>query len=362
MQLNCSRDPPLLRTLEADRTLKPPRSPLIVGQAGEGLGMREISVEEYMEFLKQHGEVTVEGQRIPLGPIKVRRLTPLPKELTDVSTTVWSFPKRGSWATHKGDYRGNWPPQIPRALMLMYTKPGDVVLDQMMGSGTTLVEAKLLGRNAIGVDINLDAAMLAMHRLYHLEKALEEHGGGATLEEYLGFLGGEDASLDAIRRAWFRVYVGDARSLNKIEDESIDLIATHPPYFNIIRYSRSKERVEGDLSRARSLEEYLSWMRSIARESYRVLKPGKHCAILVGDTRVGKHYVPITHHVLRVFLEEGFILREEIVKIQHKMKTTREFWIRRRRDFLLIYHEKLYIFRKPLDENDRRKYRYSTLT
>ena len=103
-------------------------------------------------------------------------------------------------------------------------------------------------------------------------------------------------------------------------------------------------------------------MREIARESYRVLKPGRHCAILVGDTRIGKHYVPITHHVLRVFLEAGFILKEEVVKIQHKMKTTREFWGRRKRDFLLIYHEKLYIFRKPLDENDRRKYKYSTLS
>ena len=38
--------------------------------------------------------------------------------------------------------------------MLMSTDPGDLVLDQFVGGGTTLVEAKLLNRNAIGVDVN----------------------------------------------------------------------------------------------------------------------------------------------------------------------------------------------------------------
>ena len=43
---------------------------------------------------------------------------------------------------------------MPRNLILRYSNPGDWVLDQFMGSGTTLVEAKLLNRNAVGVDIN----------------------------------------------------------------------------------------------------------------------------------------------------------------------------------------------------------------
>jgi len=43
-----------------------------------------------------------------------------------------------------------------------------------------------------------------------------------------------------------------------------------------------------------------------------------------------------------ILLGRGFILREKVVKIQHKMKTTREIWKKlRNRDFLLIYHEKL---------------------
>ena len=55
---------------------------------------------------------------------------------------------------HSGKYRGNWSPYVPRNLILRYSKPGDWILDQFMGSGTTLVEAKLLNRHAVGVDIN----------------------------------------------------------------------------------------------------------------------------------------------------------------------------------------------------------------
>ncbi len=316
--------------------------------------MRLISYDEYLKYIRDHKEIVIEKNRIKLEPISIKRLNPVGEEFkeTDILTTVWSFRRRGLWATHRGDYRGNWAPQIPRALITMYTEPGDIVLDQMVGSGTTCIEARLLGRNCIGVDINYNAVILTLHRLYYLEKYARENKDADHDEgEY----------INNVLNAWSRIYHGDARRLDKIDDELIDLVATHPPYFNIIRYGRRDERVEGDLSKARSLGEYLEWIGEIATESYRVLKPGGYCAILIGDTRIHKHYVPISHHVLKVFLDKGFILKEEIIKIQHKMKTTREVWSRiRKRDFLLIYHEKLFIFRKPVDEGEYKKYKYSS--
>jgi len=149
-----------------------------------------------------------------------------------------------------------------------------MVLDQMAGSGTTLVECKLLGRHAIGVDINPDAVMVARNRLD------------------FGY-----ALLDADYMApEIKTYVGDARNLNLIEDESIDLIATHPPYASIIPYSHA--RVEGDLSSVHDIGEFAGEMRRVAGECMRVLKPGKHCALLMGDARRGKHFVPITPRVI----------------------------------------------------------------
>ena len=84
-----------------------------------------------------------------------------PNNFSSEQTTVWSFPDRGKWATHSGRYRGNWSPYIPRNLILRYSKPGDWILDQFLGSGTTLVEAKLLNRNAIGIDINPQSVALS---------------------------------------------------------------------------------------------------------------------------------------------------------------------------------------------------------
>ncbi len=69
-----------------------------------------------------------------------------PEDFDLERTTVWSFQKRGNWATHRGDFRGNWAPEIPRNIMTRYSKKGDLVLDQFVGSGTTVIEAKLLNK------------------------------------------------------------------------------------------------------------------------------------------------------------------------------------------------------------------------
>ena len=290
--------------------------------------MREITERDYREFIKTNKVLTFKDRigkreiKIEIGkPHKIKRLQPKNFELE--GTTVWSFPKRGDWATHKGNYRGNWPPQLARNIIMRYSKPGEVVLDQMCGSGTTLVECKLLGRNAIGVDINMSCIMLTRDRLNFNYQTLDE-----------------------LPKTFQKTYVGDARNLNLIEDESIDLIATHPPYASIIPYS--EEKIEGDLSYVKSIDEYVEEMRKVAEESYRVLKQDKYCAILVGDTRINKHYVPISFRVMQAFLDVGFILKEDIIKHQWRCKAT-PFWLKKsvESNFLLIMHEHLFVFRKP---------------
>jgi DNA modification methylase len=207
----------------------------------------------------------------------------------------------------------------------------------MVGSGTTLVECRLLGRNGIGIDVNYHALMLAFDRLNFEPSSLYEE----------------------LPKTSIRLFHGDARNLTAIQDETVDLVATHPPYAGIITYSKGMP-VEGDLSQIRSLEGFLSAIEQVARECYRVLKPNKHCAILIGDTRRHKHYIPIAYRVMERFLAVGFILREDIIKVQWNMKSTRDRWLRGSvRDFMLIYHEHLFVFRKPDANEDIRKFKGS---
>ncbi len=88
-----------------------------------------------------------------------------PKNFKEETTTFWSFKKRGDWATHSGEYRGNWSPYIPRNVILKYSRPGELVLDHFCGAGTTAIECKLLGRKSIALDINEKAIELAKQKL-----------------------------------------------------------------------------------------------------------------------------------------------------------------------------------------------------
>ena len=93
------------------------------------------------------------------------KLNYIPKDFKLEKNSIWSFKERGNWATHKGDYRGNCPPQVPRNLILKYIKEKDIVLDPFCGSGTTMIECKLLNRTGLGIDINSDALNITKARL-----------------------------------------------------------------------------------------------------------------------------------------------------------------------------------------------------
>lgn len=248
-----------------------------------------------------------------MAKAKIARWEPDDFELE--MNTVWSFPTRGNWATHDAKYRGNWSPYIPRNLLLRYSSEDDMVLDQFAGGGTTLVEAKLLGRNIIGVDVNPDAL--------------------ARCKDKCNF------ERDNCGKVY--LHRGDARRLTFIPDESIDCICTHPPYANIIAYS---EDIAEDLSHCK-VPEFLAEMKSVAAESYRVLKRGKFCAILMGDTRQKGCVIPMSFEVMKTFEAAGFTLKEIIIKEQHNCKAT-GYWKTNsiKYNFLLLAHEYLFVFKK----------------
>lgn len=228
-------------------------------------------------------------------------------------TTIWSFPKRGNWATHSGEYRGNWSPYVPRNLILRYSKKGDWVLDQFVGSGTTLIEAKLLGRNAVGLDINNKALDITRKKL----------------------------DFPSNSRSFIKIEKCSARSMSFLKNEKIDFICTHPPYANIIQYSKKNP---DDISLL-PYEDFLIAMQDVARESYRVLKPGHFCAFMMGDIRKRGNVVDLGFQTMDIFRRCGFILKEIIIKEQHNCRSTPQ-WNSINKDFLLLAHEYIFVLRK----------------
>ncbi|MDD5770175.1 MAG: DNA methyltransferase [Candidatus Gracilibacteria bacterium] len=233
-------------------------------------------------------------------------------------STVWSFPRRGNWATHNSKYRGNWSPEVVRNLILRYSKEGDFLFDPMIGGGTTAIECKLLNRNLFAYDVNPNSIELT--------------------KQLLNFNSDFNSKVE--------INYSDAREKHgDLKDESIDFILTHPPYVDIIKYSDGK--IKEDLSNIHSLDEFCDEIEKVAKECFRVLKKDKYCAILIGDTRRNKLYQPLAFKVMERFLKVGFVLKEDIIKEQHNCKAT-GFWVNKSKDanFLLIMHEHLFIFKK----------------
>ena len=231
------------------------------------------------------------------------------------TTTIWSFPDRGNWATHNGDYRGNWSPHIPKNLILKYTKQEDTVLDCFLGSGTTLIECKLLNRNGIGIDINPESISIAQNRL----------------------------NFNISNKSKQIIYTGDSKHLNMIEDNSIDFICTHPPYANIIKYSNS---IENDLSLL-DYNEFLEEFKIVAKELYRILKPNHYCSFMIGDIRKQGFVIPLGFNSMQLFIDKGFRLKEIIIKEQHNCKST-SYWEKKSKqlDFYLLAHEYIFVLQK----------------
>lgn len=199
-------------------------------------------------------------------------------------------------------------------MILCYSQEGDTVLDPFIGGGTTAVEAKLTNRNFVGFDINPEAVELSRRKC--------------------------DFQFDTT--ATSVIDVADARKL-PLNDNSVDLICAHPPYADIIHYS---ENIEGDLSLL-PIKDFLFEMGKVADECRRVLKKGKFCAILMGDTRKKGMVQPLAFETMRVFELAGFKMKEIIIKEQHNCKAT-GYWKTNsiKFNFLLLTHEYLFVFKK----------------
>ena len=134
---------------------------------------------------------------------------------------------------------------------------------------------------------------------------------------------------------------GTATNLEFIKDRSIDLICTHPPYADIIKYSKD---IEDDISLL-SVDMFLKQITEVAKESYRVLKKNKICAVMMGDIRRKGNVVPLGFKVMDSFLQVGFKSKEIIIREQHNCSSTK-YWENKNNNFLLLAHEYIFVFQK----------------
>ena len=110
-----------------------------------------------------------------------------------------------------------------------------------------------------------------------------------------------DNSVKIPRNILDRIILGDSSKMDSIPDNSIHLMITSPPY-NV------RKSYDDDLS----LEEYLSLLRAVFKETWRVLVPGGRAAINIAN--IGrKPYIPLHAFIIEIMRDIGFHMRGEII-------------------------------------------------
>jgi len=291
----------------------------------EGLSPMEIARECYMLFTWRVIEREIvklsEEKGLVIAPPLKKKIKTWNGEEDLQRTTVWKFGKRGTWAVHNGLYRGNWPPQVPNNIIRRYSDEGDLVLDPFLGGGTTVIESWLLGRKSIGLDISPHAISISKKRI---EEMVVKAPKG---------------KLNPLFKPI--ILEGDARDLSFLEESSVDLICTQPPYLNALRYT---EYHPNDLSHIKNANEFCREFRKVAKELFRVLKKGKVCAVQMGDTRQNGEFIPLGFMIFQVLLSTGFKTNNIVIKLQYADRSTGFY---KNLKELQIAHEYIFIMKKP---------------
>lgn len=89
---------------------------------------------------------------------------------SDITVPFWSMPENTDHPTQKSE-------KLVAKLLLASSRPGDLILDPFLGSGTTSVVSKKLGRNFIGIELDEEFCLLA-------EKRLELAAGAQSIQGY----------------------------------------------------------------------------------------------------------------------------------------------------------------------------------
>jgi len=175
------------------------------------------------------------------GPIDIDEEIPILE-----ATTFWDFPRQSYGSTPKGDnkYAGVTPALIIYNLIWRYTAPGDLVVDPMCGSGTTIDVCKEEKRKAIGYDIN-------------------------------------PVRPDIIQN--------DARKI-PLENDSVDMVFIDSPYGDNVRYNDHPDNI-GNISS--ESEKFYDELEKVMSESHRILKEGKALGWLIGDQWVKQRFTPV---------------------------------------------------------------------
>jgi len=234
----------------------------------------------------------------------VNRLNDLSaKEWVPETVSVWIQRGLGQGHDHAQIERQHPAPfsfQDVARLIRFFSKTGELVLDPFVGVGSTLKAAALEGRRGIGIELNKKYVDLSRLRLKT-----------------------ELADIESICRDQ-KVLQGDARRLiPRLEEQSVKLVVTSPPYWNILHKEDHKARQERiahgldtryssddkDLGNIETYPAFLTALADTLALTRKCIVDGGHLCVVVGDFRHGSRYFMFHADIAHEMEARGFTLK-----------------------------------------------------
>lgn len=274
-------------------------------------------------------------------------------------------------------YKGKFHPQMIRALMnIIKIKPGEILLDPFVGSGTAILEAQVLGINGIGIDISPLCVLISKVKtesvdvldeikkykdFYLFKKSGKEPSNervrnfykvaemmahsdqsrrgknfeSSFISDALKMIASVEDYNNAIKKhnlkiGKTKILEGDARKI-KLNNESVDGIITSPPYSIALNYVANDahslkalgydlEKIKEDFIGVRGtglnkFELYDKDMEKAYSEMYRVLKKDKYCVVVIGNVTFQGQEINTTQNVINYCEKIGFKTVKKMEKI-----------------------------------------------
>ncbi|MEM3510854.1 MAG: DNA methyltransferase [Nitrososphaerales archaeon] len=247
-------------------------------------------------------------------PNRINCLTP--KEWIQSQVAIWEFFYEKRDIRDKNVHPAVFPIGLPKRCIQLFTHEGELVLDPFVGTGTTLVAAMDLNRNAVGFDLKKEYVELANSRVAQ-----------AKLDAW-----GEKPNISTIQLA----ICDDAHNIPQyLKPETVALAVTSPPYANMLNRPRLNKSIRGNLRQNQyflKVQQYSNDSRDLGTmepkkyakvlgEIYKgilpLLKPKAHSVINVTDLwwkegRYGKR-IPVHLYVIEEMENAGYELRNIII-------------------------------------------------
>lgn len=223
------------------------------------------------------------------------------KEWLKCQLGVWQFNYSGRDIRDKRVHPATFPISLATRVIELFTHQGELVLDPFVGSGTTLVAAQDIGRNAVGFDLSEDYVQLARSRL--------------------GIPNGSAQQL---------AVADDARNIGAyLNPSSASVVFTSPPYANLLNRKRQNksrrdrknyqyQQVEQYSQNERDLgtlplEDYTREMAAIFAGLLPLLRPGAHCVINVPDMWWEDQRITIHVALIEALRGVGYEFRNTVI-------------------------------------------------